>query len=192
MISITYIIKYTYEQRCKMKKCLIVLIAFVLIGCTAFAKVNYIPGDKADIAVSKQMNLNKDKIAVLPFIRVGLKKQEFDPFTTDRISLCLMKNGFKVIERLYLQQIVNELNLEKTGLLKQEDVQRIGKVYKIDMLVLGNIEYYDYYPNSITIRFIDVETGEVMISGACGHLGIYQIEYMIDELCYGIAKKIKN
>ena len=69
-----------------------------------------------------------------------------------------MKMGFTIVERIQLESILHELNLEISGLLNKQDLNKIGQLLNIDIIVCGTEE---------SIRFVDVKTGEVLILGYC-------------------------
>lgn len=121
----------------------------------------------SEIVVSPTYHANKYKrVAVFPFNTT--KPEQYNLTISDQLSTSFMKLGYTVVERTQLQAILKELKIELTGLIKQSDLVRIGKILSIDAIVMGSLEY-DYtgvywWLRSGTMRMIDVTTGEVIIS----------------------------
>ncbi len=165
-----------------MRKVLLSLLPLLLIGCATMsdnpASIS-IAGNK--IVISERFNSSKHKsIAILPFRNSG--KEGLDYGIADKFSMHCMDLGFIVIERTQLEHIFKELHLELTGVLSKSDLNRIGKILNLDMIVFGTAGY-DWVPGGSfvnayggqsiegrnilvneTVRFVDVSTGEVLIS----------------------------
>ncbi|MDP2763102.1 MAG: CsgG/HfaB family protein [Enterobacteriaceae bacterium] len=121
---------------------------------------------KDNAVISNNFNFNKHKrIAVLPFKKTEGLDKGYDYIVIDKIAMHCMELGFTVVDREQLEQIFNELKLELTGLLSQDNLNRIGKILNIDALVFGTIAYVNGdFMDSESMRFVDVTTGEVLIS----------------------------
>jgi len=122
----------------------------------------------SEITVSQNFHFNKYKrVTVFPFI--NNKPEKYNYHISDQLSTSLMKRGYTVIERTQLEALLRELNIELTGLINQNDMMRIGKLLKIDTIVMGSLEYdiapgYAWWLKSGTMRMIDVTTGELIVS----------------------------
>jgi len=119
---------------------------------------------KPRVMISKNFKTNRAKIAILPFttnIQKEINYSESDKFT----GYC-MEMGFTVVERKKIQTILNELELELNGIIKSTDINKIGKILDIDMIIFGHILYGKSNSVTQTIRFVDVQTGEVLISAS--------------------------
>ena len=167
-----------------MKNTLVVLLCLSLFGCATMGDSstdNKKLGNN-DVIISSNFDFSKHKrIAVLPFQNSG--KDGFDYSITDEVSMHCIELGFIVVERTQLEKIFQELKLELTGALSQSDITKIGKILNINCLVLGTMNYKwqpevsvatgygaaskaaHYYLDAETLRFVDVATGEVLISG---------------------------
>ena len=174
---------------------LLVLFAYCFMGCASID-----PCSKyADVSVSKNFIKDKNRVAILPFINSG--KDGFDYFASDQLAQELMQLGFMVVERQQIQVLFNELKLDMSGNLSRSDLAKIGQLSSIDVLVIGTVKYTfqpskasrrrasgaTYYANGIALRFIDVASGEVFLSGRCDHIG--------DDISWGIREiscRIKN
>jgi curli biogenesis system outer membrane secretion channel CsgG len=115
--------------------------------------------------ISSNFKTNQAKIAVFPFSTNEKEKVNFSE--SDKFIAYCMEMGFTVVERKKLQEILDELKLELTGSIKTSDINKIGKILEIDIIVFGNLQYRrDNGRTSVsqTIRFVDIKTGEVLIS----------------------------
>ncbi|MBA7620798.1 hypothetical protein ES703_28153 [subsurface metagenome] len=96
-------------------------------------------------------------------------------FTSALIAL----NKFEVIERYQLEHILDEHKLNLSGLIDIETTKEIGKFAGVDALFMGSFferssPYFfadgDFalggtqYSATISIRLVDIETGEVIWS----------------------------
>jgi curli biogenesis system outer membrane secretion channel CsgG len=170
---------------------------FLLTGCYTIYKSNAdFSSKELSVIVSPNYNFQSHKkIAVLPF-----KGKAYDASSTpyfiaeeqigDMFATRLMGIGFSIVERTQLQAILNELQLSATGLLDKSDLNKIGKLMNIDMLVAGNLDKSKLNQSYQTanVKFIDVTTGEVLINIVCTNIfGRPYIPAMSDAL----AEKIK-
>ncbi|MDH4262660.1 MAG: PEGA domain-containing protein [Spirochaetia bacterium] len=77
----------------------------------------------------------------------------------------------KVVERRNLGNLLNEIALEQTGVINTMGVDRVGKIAKADVLVLGSISG-DPENLVLTLKAVDVESGKVVDAKIIkGHLG---------------------
>jgi len=126
------------------------------------------PNSPNKIVFSNNFNVAKHRsIAILPFQSSGKEGSEYS--ITDKFSMHCMESGFIVIERTQLEQVFKELKLELTGILSKSDTNRIGKILNLDMIVFGSVGYAQsvggrYVIDSESARFVDVSSGEVLIS----------------------------
>ncbi len=112
------------------------------------------------------------RVAVLPFGREGSVS---DILTSSLMAL----NKFKVVERYQLEHILNEHNLNLSGLIDMETAKEIGKFTGVDALFMGSffdqsspffVATSDFahggtrYSATINIRLVDIETGEIIWS----------------------------
>jgi len=129
------------------------------------------------IVISENYSISKHRIiAILPFRNSGI--EGYDYSVTDKFSMHCMESGFVVIERMQLEQVFKELKLELTGMLSKSDMNRIGKILNLDMIVFGTTGYgnmpsMSFGANYIgsgsvlqteSARFVDIASGEVLIS----------------------------
>jgi len=145
------------------------------------------------------------RIAVLPFVNEG--KEGTDIGVADKLSAKLMGAGFTVIDRSQLEALFQELKLNFTGALSNENIKKLGEMLSVDMLVFGTLSY-DYIPaqssanlyfassqgayhelSNESVRFVDVETGAVVITSFCCEKG-YKGSSMAVEIGESIKRKL--
>lgn len=86
------------------------------------------------------------------------------------LFLCgLLKLGFDVVERLQLDKILEELELQHTGLISPETRQILGRQLGLEGIFVGNItgRSTSFTVNTfLNLKLIDVQTGKVLWSGS--------------------------
>jgi curli biogenesis system outer membrane secretion channel CsgG len=165
---------------------------FLLTGCyTIYKKNSDFNSKELSVIVSPNFNFNKHKkLAVMPF-----KGKAYDPARapyfvveeqiSDMFATRLMGVGFSIVERTQLERILSEQKLSTSGLLSQSDINKIGKLMNVDMLVMGNLDKNSFNTlyQTATVKFIDIETGEVLINMLCTNIfGRQYIPAMTDAL----------
>jgi hypothetical protein len=176
-----------------MKKIIAILsMFFLLTGCYTIYKRNADFNPKElSVVVSPNYNFNKHKkLAVMPFKGKAYDALEAPYFIeeeqiSDMFATQLMSVGFSIVERTQLQRILSELQLSTSGLLSKSDINKIGKLMDIDILVMGNLDKkkFNLSYQTATVKFIDIETGEVLINMVCTNIfGRQYITAMTDAL----------
>lgn len=165
-----------------MKRILLLVCLFgLLAGCVTMPITRVDSSNKNIIVVSERFKLAKHKnIAILPFKNDG--KEGYNYAIADKFTLHCMESGFIVIERTQLEQVLKELKLELMGMLSKSEMKKIGKILNLDMIVFGTMGYQwisgssfanvygarsvegNYVLESESARFVNVSTGEVLIS----------------------------
>jgi curli biogenesis system outer membrane secretion channel CsgG len=165
---------------------------FLLTGCyTIYKKNSDFNAKELSVIVSPNYNYNKHKkLAVMPFKGKAYDSSNAPYFVveeqvSDMFATQLMGAGFSIIERTELQRILSELQLSTSGLLSKSDLNKIGKLMNIDILVMGNLDKSSFNQSyqTATVKFIDIETGEVLINMVCTKIfGRQYITAMTDAL----------
>ncbi len=168
--------------------------------------------DYITTVISPNFNFQqKKKLAILPFSNSG--KEGLDYAIPDKLSVKLMEMGFTVVDRSQIEAVFQELKLNYSGAIAPETLKQIGKLLSVDMIVVGTAHYVYVPPRSSggvyggsygvpgigdyeaqggfyglvgeSLRMIDVETGEVLISSNCqpenGHPRGKSMAYEIAE-----------
>ncbi len=148
-----------------MKK--IVLLSFTFLIFISCVTIKRQFKKSSEIIISPNFHFEKYKrITIIPFKTNRTERTNFN--ISDSLSTSLMKFGYTVVERTQLEAIFRELNIELTGFITQSAMARIGKLLKIDALVMGSLEYDGgqgyWWLVSGNMRMVDVTTGELMVS----------------------------
>jgi hypothetical protein len=113
-------------------------------------------------------------MAILPFSETysdATQLQGFDNRNSlryesiDILTMELMNSRVKVIERVLLDKILEEQKLSLTGVMEQENYDKIGKLLKVDLIITGNISLTKSVGNrsgTISARAIDTVTGNIV------------------------------
>jgi len=174
---------------------LVIFLFSIMMGCGLVSR--YTPLDETDIpiVISPNFDINKHrKVAVMPIYGIDRKDGFLELQATDAFATQLMGMGFTVVERTQLQRIFNELQLSMSGMLSKNDLNKVGKLLGIDMIVMGTAEgwnrnWTDSYKVA-SIRFVDTETGELLISIVVNRIkGRQYIPEMADVLKRRLAEK---
>jgi curli biogenesis system outer membrane secretion channel CsgG len=157
----------------------------------------------ANVVVSKSFNVSNKRIAVLPFANSIIGG--YDAHASDVLSAELMKMGFTVVERQQLQAIISELKLSSSDLVSQENIRLIGKILNVETIVFGTVVYSyvpssgfayggiafsegaRYVPSSVSVRFVNVNTGEVALLGTSPI-----VRFNIEVTIHNITEKIRE
>lgn len=135
------------------------------------AKFNQLVKDEIEqrvaMAIKMENNISMDQIdanaiAVLYFYNVvddpewnSLSKGLVEMMTTD---LSQVKN-LKVLERIYLQKLIEEMQLGMSGLTDEKTVPRMGRLMKANNLISGAFTIKAGHDLTITSNLLDVKNG---------------------------------
>jgi hypothetical protein len=105
--------------------------------------------------------------------------KELDVQISDGLTIYLLKNEFRVIERKKLDKIVREQQIQLSGIVDEETAVQIGRLASADYLIIGSgsfsISGRSPFIKQLNVKMIDVETGNTsMMStyhGVAIHLG---------------------
>jgi len=113
--------------------------------------------------VSASAAENKLKMAVLDFKTVG-DSEELGEGAAEILRTTLVETGkYIVVERSMLKEALKEQKLGQSGTIDQNTAVGIGKILGAQIVAVGSVvKLGESY--TLNIRFVDVETGEV-ISG---------------------------
>ncbi|WP_424245496.1 hypothetical protein Dip510_000428 [Elusimicrobium posterum] len=123
-----------------MKKILSVLTAAVLL--TAGCATNTVISQKYDFS-------KVQRIGIMAF------ESPYNSFqgTENIFAKYLLQNGFVIVERAKIEQVLNEHNLSITGYLSPETTKMIGKILGVDLLLMGEIT--SYMPEKTTLALVE-------------------------------------
>jgi hypothetical protein len=148
----------------------LVLAMFLFWSCKT-VDTPVLPGSTARITSSPEFDFSPGlRIAVLPFTVLGNPERTVDISEADKLGMKLQSIGFTIIESLVFQ----EHGFHLQGLIPEDDWDALQEILNIDYLVFGTINYtYNpgyslagkgyYYRSSASVRFVDTNTGEVVL-----------------------------
>ena len=105
---------------------------------------------------------SKTKAAVVPF---SYKQEELSldaEYFTERLILSSeLSDIFTLVERKDIQKILEEQNLQLSGITEGETAVKIGQILNADVLITGNLFGKDD-AFELFLRLVRVETGEIL------------------------------
>ncbi|MBF0540709.1 MAG: hypothetical protein HQK91_04580 [Nitrospirae bacterium] len=76
-------------------------------------------------------------------------------------SVLSKKSGYKVVERQMLSKIIEELNLNASGVIDPDSAVKAGKLLGANALIMGSfLKFMDQV--KINIRLVETETGAIL------------------------------
>ena len=100
-------------------------------------------------------------IAVLDFEPQGIPQSEVRTLA-DRFRQELFNTGkYRVVERGKMEEILQEQGFQQTGCISNECVVEVGKMIGVQQMIGGSIGKVGSV-FSVTVRIIDIETGEIL------------------------------
>lgn len=168
-----------------------VILIWGLIGCASQQKQRFIYPTVSGYTGSKDFP-KYNSIAVLPFSDAPYARHSGQIVQGLAIQL-FAKNGFSVMERSRFSNILDEQAMSLSGLMDDQQSLKLGKMLGVKAIVVGAVGQYQvvakssppaYIPLfgggifpvgggqwnetyvSISLRIIDVETGQLIYSGS--------------------------
>lgn len=96
-------------------------------------------------------------------------------------------NMFDVVERQEVNQLIREIQFEKSDWVKKEPANQLGNIYGVQYVLLGDIlpnkggERFGASQYTATLRLVDVNTGDIIVTGTG------QKNYLQDALADAIS-----
>jgi len=102
------------------------------------------------------------KTAVVPFSYTDARQTEGGAVVAAAMETALVGRGLVVVERAHLDKLLEEMNLQRTGIVPEKSALQIGKTAGAEFLITGTLA--DFGPDRVDVnaRLIKVETGEVL------------------------------
>jgi|GEM_PF-2976002 len=105
-------------------------------------------------------------LAVIPFedISRAAKSSNIGRTMTEYLHGRLSENkNLIIVERSMIDRVLQELNLNMTGLIEAENAKQAGKMISADAIICGTVTEIGMYFD-INLRVIDVEEGKILSS----------------------------
>jgi TolB-like protein len=130
------------------------------------------------------------KAAVVEFSERGnLGIQDAGAIIAEWLTTALNKTGaFEVYERLSLSSIMQEHQLNQSGMLDDATIAEVGKMKGVEAIITGSIvKFGDII--SVTAKVIDVETAKIIKSTDIKVNDINSISSEIEKLAWELARE---
>jgi hypothetical protein len=143
----------------------IVLVCIICVSCSSYRM------EKVQIEPPFEYGFIK-AVAVIDFSN-STNRNGAGKILADRVEqLLLEESGYKVLNRMDIDKILREKNLEAKGMLGPSAAMEIGKFLGVDALILGNVENYGLrYEGktrrvgvALTFKVLKTENGRVLWS----------------------------
>lgn len=137
------------------------LILFLsLTSLPAFASDNY---NRIVSELCATMEKSTNSIAVVGFSYSDGRESSDGVVVAERVVTELIKlNKFPVVERKELEKVLNELKLQRTGLIDSNSSKDIGKMLGASSIIIGTLTELPENNIEMHIRVAEVETGKVL------------------------------
>ena len=111
--------------------------------------------------------LTNPKIAVMPFSYGKEKKSDVGTIVSERLTTRIVKlRKLKVIERQMLDNVLQELHFEETGIVNAETTKKLGQVLGVEAIITGTVIDLDDDTAEINARVIKTDTAEVIATSS--------------------------
>lgn len=196
----------------KEKSIFLLFLAVTLAVCIIFT------GCGPRVAIRSDYDFRKIvRIGVLKFNSSQIQYlSSYDPGSAvaDEFVFQFLNRGIKVIERSYIENIIKEHNLWKSGNIDPATIKKMGKILGVDALVMGTVTRYIpdrkkriYIKDDqgkiqeeiflveaevgISARMVDVVTGEVIWAGSYVYDSFY-IDAAIRQAVSAILNSLRK
>ncbi len=101
-----------------------------------------------------------------------MKLEHFQDFITETINRNLLSRGFIPMERSRIKVILEEMDLQQIGIVRQEEVYELGKLARAESIFMGKLivevergVFRDAIDLHFSGRLVSVTEGAVLLSG---------------------------
>jgi hypothetical protein len=170
-------------------------------GCAYFSK-------NASIRVAVEPNgvaERAGRVAIPVFIQEKYKagkgaKRWPDSPVTDRFATGLLQQGYSVVDRSVVQKALNDNGIYSNGILREDDISKIGKLLKADVVVLGKLTLVEQadgrtLSRKVTARGVRVSDGRTVFSLSAVDTTLYRVlsgEDLVDQALAGMTDIAQN
>jgi len=156
------------------------LTSFSLIGCGG--------GKNVDVAGEPALTPNKMwTLAILPFDTVGEAKISGDEVMNLLIAELIDLEGYKIIDRQSLQEVLNQLGFTWSDLSDSGNQKKVGGILGAKLLCAGNV---NRKLKLATARVNYAETGEMLLAvKSSGKKDVENVGLLAQELRKGLTSQ---
>jgi formylglycine-generating enzyme required for sulfatase activity len=107
-----------------------------------------------------------------------------------RLEEAATKTGFyKVVDRARTDQILKELQIQRSGFVKEKEIKVWGETLGVDYILTSELQMSDSQKSiSITCSLINIETAEIVKSA---HISAENDETVFETACYSLISKLQ-
>ena len=128
------------------------------------------------------------KTAVVEFTERGdLRIKDAGAIIAEWMTTSLDETGaFEVYERLSLAKLMEEHQLEMSGLMDDDTIAEIGRIHGVQAIITGSVlKFGDII--SVTAKVIDVETAKIVDSADVKVKDVNALSSEIENLAWDLA-----
>ncbi len=127
-------------------------------------------------------NKQKTKIAVIEFSDLNGNITEFGKYLSEElITRLFLTDRFEVVERNMLNKILEEQQLNMSGLVDEDTIKELGRILGVDAIASGSIT--DLGGNvKVNARLISTETGAVFSVASVKIIKDQTVKMLLDKL----------
>ena len=109
-----------------------------------------------------------NRVAVLPFENTtGQKTDSLGTYLAEKIThLLFAKRPATVVERTFLDKVVNEIVRGYSGQFDEGSLKKVGRLLNADTLIVGSYTRLTNGMTEVMARAVSVETGEIVGAGS--------------------------
>ncbi len=109
-----------------------------------------------------------NRVAVLPFEdTTGQKTDSLGTYLAEKIThLLFAKRPATVVERTFLDKVVNEIVRGYSGQFDEGSLKKVGRLLNADTLIVGSYTRLTNGMTEVMARAVSVETGEIVGAGS--------------------------
>jgi TolB-like protein len=144
------------------------LAGLLVVAASSFAVAKEDPYDTLARELSNSATLmTEPKIAIIPFSYIDKRKSDAGMIISERLTTRMVKlKKCKIIERQLLENVLQELHLETTGVIDAESTKRLGKVLGVEAIITGTLMDTGAETAEVNARVIKAETAEVLATAS--------------------------
>ncbi|MGD9732111.1 MAG: CHAT domain-containing protein [Desulfamplus sp.] len=130
---------------------------------------------------------------IMDFETTGYALQEGQPqlLAAGLAGVLLDSNHVSLVERAMLDKVLEELNLGKTSLISRDTALSIGKLMAARTMLSGQMVFTGGEVQ-VSLRLIETETGQIVLSVNRVFGGLVPVSIMADELGKELSQKLKT
>jgi len=117
---------------------------------------------KVDAKPELKQRLEKEKIAPMTFMLVGLPYSDLAAGVADTFATSLLDADFHPVERGQLDVAVKEMKLAANAAFNTDQVIQLGKLAKCELIIVGSIQDQGQMV-VINARILDTQTGDGLV-----------------------------